>query len=292
MKRLLAAALLFTVVSCRTATAPAPAPVTPAPAATPSAATGPCNPGHSLVNAVAWVTTSAEYQANSLQTFAAARRMLDAALADPTWIGATEETANAPAQPPAIILDLDETAIDNGRFEARAIGAGKTYDETMWNDWVAEANADAVPGAAAFLAYARSRGVTPFYITNRDHDPEEPGTLRNLQKLGFPLDPAIDTLLTRGEGEWKGSDKSPRRAHVAANYRVLMLLGDDLNDFTSARDKGREERDAIIRDTADWWGTRWFMIANPMYGSWERPLTGGKGTPCELVQKKIEALER
>ena len=166
--------------------------------------------------------------------------------------------------------------------------AGMTYDRTIWRAWVAESAAAAVPGAREFLAYAQSRGVTPFYVTNRDFDPEHPGTRRNLEKLGFPL--TADTLLMRGgRPEWK-SDKSGRRAHVAATHRVVLVIGDDLNDFTNAREKSQAERAAIIGRTESWWGTRWFMLPNPMYGSWERAAIGAEGTPCEQLQKKIDAL--
>lgn len=250
----------------------------------------PCNPGHALVNAVMWVQSSTEYQAAAIGTFAAAKRSLDAALADPAWVGATEETDNDPTQPPAIVLDLDETAIDNTAFEARAVRAGKTYDAELWKQWVNESAAQAVPGAAEFLAYARSRGVTPFYVTNRDPDEEE-GTRRNLEKLGYPLLPDAANLLVRGKRKEWGSDKSSRRAHVAATHRLLLLLGDDLNDFANARDKLIAERNQIVTDKQSWWGTRWFMVPNPMYGSWERAITGTTGTPCEQLQKKVDALK-
>ncbi len=248
-----------------------------------------CNAGHTLVNATLWVQSAAEYRASALQTYAAAKQQLDAALADRTWTGAEEEKNEDASQPPAVILDLDETTLDNSGFEIRAIRRGITYDKALWREWVAESAAGAVPGAAEFLAYAQSRGVTPFYVTNRDFDPEHPGTRRNLERLGFPL--SADNLLMRGtRPEWK-SDKSGRRAHVASTHRVLMLIGDDLNDFINARDKSKAERDAIMDRTASWWGTRWFMLPNPMYGSWESAATGGgEGTPCEQLQRKIDAL--
>ena len=273
--------LALLTVSCATAPATAPAPQVAGPV---------CNPGHSLVNATLWMQTAAEYDAAALQAYAGARRALDAALEDRSWVGAAEETANDPAQPPAVILDLDETALDNSAFETRMIRAGKTYESDAWNAWTAEAAAIAVPGAAEFLEYAKSRGVTPFYITNRDLE-EEPGTLRNLQRLGFPLDPALDTLLVQGQSGWTTSDKGPRRAHVAASYRVLLLLGDDLNDFAPAAGKSRAERDAIVQKHASWWGTRWFIVPNPMYGSWERAVIGSGGTPCEQLQRKVDALQ-
>ena len=248
-----------------------------------------CNPGLSLVNASLWVQSAAEYRANALQTYATARRQLDIALADRTWAGAEEEKNEDPSQPPAVILDLDETTIDNTGFEARAIRAGITYDKDLWRKWVSESAATAIPGAVEFLAYAKSRGVTPFYITNRDHDPEHPGTRRNLELLGVPL--TGDNLLMRGtRAEWK-SDKSSRRAFVASTHRVLLVIGDDLNDFTNAREKTHADRDAIITRTASWWGTRWFMIPNPMYGSFERAAIGNEGDDCAKMQRKLIAIK-
>ena len=278
MRKMMFALALF-VSACAT---------TPQPPAVATATPPPCNPGLALVNGTTWVQSGAEYRAVALAQFQTAERMLDAALADPSW--SAEEGTNDPAQPPAVILDSDDTIFDNTRFETRAIKQGKTYDETVWDAWVAEASTDAVPGAAAFLAHAKSRGVTVFYITNRDAD-EEPGTRLRIERMGFPLDPNVDTLLVRGEREeWKSSDKGPRRAHVAASYRVLMLLGDDLNDFANARDKSVAERYEIVRAKESWWGTKYFMIPNPMYGSWERAIHGGTGTPCEQLQKKVDAL--
>lgn len=281
MKRVLAA--LFTVASLACSTTAV------APAAAPAAASAPCNPGHTILNSTLWVQSAAEYRANALQTYAAATRALDAALADRTWTAASEEQDNDPSQPPAVILDLDETALDNTGFEARVIRAGMTYDTKMWKQWTSEGIAAAVPGAAEFLAYARSRGVTPFYVTNRDLD-EEPGTRANLERLHFPLDPNVDTLLLRGKRDWSTSDKSPRRAHVAASYRVLLLLGDDLNDFATIAEPTTAARAAIIERTKSWWGTRWFILPNPMYGGWERAAIGSGGTPCEQVQRKVDAL--
>jgi 5'-nucleotidase (lipoprotein e(P4) family) len=287
-----AALIALFAFACATATAPPPATTPqPAPVAQPAASQPPCTPGHTIVNAVLWVQSSAEYRAAAMQTYANARRALDAALADPNWVGAQEEKNEDPAQPPAIILDADETTLDNSAVEVRFIREGKTYDSKLWEHWVNEAAAEAVPGAKEFLDYAKSKGVTPFYITNRDHPQETEGTRRNLQNLGFPLDANIDTLLLRGmQTDWK-SDKSSRRAYVASKYRVLLLLGDDLNDFVNARDKSHAERDAIIDETASWWGTRWFMIPNPMYGSWERPFTSGVTDPCAQMQRKIDALK-
>jgi len=286
--------LLVPFLACARATAPAGggAPAKPAAPVAPVAPQEGCNPGHALVNAALWVQGSAEYRAGALQAYAAARRALDAALEDPSWAGATEESASDPSQPPAVILDLDETAIDNTPYEARMITRGMVYDAPSWNEWVSEAAARAVPGASEFLAYAKRRGVTPFYVTNREAR-EEQGTRRNLEALGFPLgnDPAHPTLLLRGlRPEWATSDKSPRRSWVASSHRLLLLLGDDLNDFANTRELTVADRAALVDRTASWWGTRWIIVPNPMYGSWERAFTTGAKTPCEELRKKVEAL--
>lgn len=270
MRRLAPLVLLFAACASTTTKSPAP-----------------CNPAHSILNATLWVQSSAEYRAAATQTFAAARRALDEALADPSRVGATEETNDDPSQPPAIIVDADETVLDNTAFEARAIHAGITYDEKMWKQWVSEGAATAIPGAAELLAYAKSRGVTVFYITNRDED-ERPGTLANLKRLGFPIDESGTTLLLRQNKE---SDKTARRKQVADQYRVLLLAGDDLNDFANVRRAPWDERNALVTEKKDWWGTRWFMLPNPMYGSWEHAAIGGGGTPCQQVERKIKALK-
>jgi 5'-nucleotidase (lipoprotein e(P4) family) len=263
MKRILLALLTASALACATAPTPVAAPQ--------------CNPGHSILNATLWVQSSAEYHASALQTYANARRALDAALAQ-----------GSGGLPPAVVLDLDETALDNTPFETRVIRKGMTYDSAMWKQWTSEGIAPAIPGAVEFLKYAQSRGVRPFYVTNRDLD-EEPGTLRNLQTLGFPLDAGVDTLLMKGENGWT-SDKSGRRNHVAQSHRVLLLLGDDLNDFADAREKSHAEREQLIAANANEWGTRWFIVPNPIYGSWERAAIGSGGTPCEQLQRKVDAL--
>ena len=248
--------------------------------ATTKPAPAPCNPGLALVDATAWLQTSAEYRAIATQTYAVARDALDAALAAP---------ADA-TRPPAVILDLDETAMLNLPFETRMINQGKAYDQKAWSQWVSEAAATPVPGAAEFLAYARSRGVTPFYITNRLAT-EEAATRRNLETLGFPLDPNEDTILTRGERpEWTAGDKTPRREYIASRYRVLLLFGDDLNDFVPAQGKTIDERFDVIRANAAKWGHTWFMLPNPAYGSWEVTIAGS-GTACEQMERKIETLK-
>lgn len=241
--------------------------------------------------AVAWCRTAAERVALCRQTYNTAKAMLDVALDDGEWNAALEQatTPDRLALPPAVIVDVDETVLDNSPYNARLVAANEVYTPDGWSAWVEERAARAIPGAVDFLVYAAGRGVTVFYVTNRSNA-EEPATRDNLQRLGFPLADRddLDVVLTKRErDEWSDSDKRLRRASVAQTHRVLMMFGDDLGDFLSGvkpkatvrngdpvdvvRAQGvvlGEERLARTDEFVGWWGTRWFMLPNPMYGSW------------------------
>lgn len=248
------------------------------------------------LNAAAWVQTSVEYRACALQAWRSARLSLDRALKDRRWTAALEQSGDPRRLPPAIIVDIDETVLDNSPGQARFLlhGDGR-YSQELWEQWTAEKRAAAVPGAREFLSAAAARGVTVFYISNRG-EREAQTTRENLLAQGFPLrDPVAgglgDALLLRGERpEWT-SDKSVRRAAVAAHYRILLLCGDDLNDFFPAR-LSPAERHARARPYDAWWGERWIILPNPMYGSWEDSLYGFDRTlsPVEVQQRKLKAL--
>ena len=95
----------------------------------------------------------------------------------------------------------------------------------------------------------------------------------------------------RGEREeWTSRDKGPRRDWVSTRYRVLLVLGDDLNDFVNAAEKTTQERDEIITNTATNWGAKWLIVPNPMYGSWLDILAGDYKDGCEELRNKFEAM--
>jgi len=214
-----------------------------------------------------WATTSAEYAAVALQTYAAAREKLDLALADPTWTALLEQSEGYESLPPAIIIDLDETVLDNRPFQMRLIREGREFDEEMWNEWVREGRAAAIPGAVEFLLYVQERNVEIFYITNRGHSVEEV-TRANLAALGLPLNAEADTLLTKHERADWGSHKENRKALVADSHRVLLIVGDHLRDFVRVEGTSRDARRNATFDHAEMWGEKWFMLPNPLYGSW------------------------
>jgi acid phosphatase len=246
---------------------------------------------HPTLFATLWQQTSAEYRAAALQAYDEASEVLPIALADSGWTAAVEqEGEDFSALPPAVILDVDETVLDNSPQQARTILAGGSFDPEAWGAWVNEAQAPAVSGAPEFLALADSLGVAVFYVTNRDQ-PLEEATRRNLAALGMPLDPDVDTVLSRGEHEGWGSDKTSRRELVAERYRIVLLVGDDFNDFVSAR-LPREERDRLLDRYRDRWGDRWIMIPNPTYGSWEGALyEEADDTPEERARRRLYSLD-
>src|SRR5438552_1715249 len=184
---------------------------------------------HELLDAVLWMQASGEFKAATIQAFRVARLNLDRALQDPiAWpaaYGASTSTNYS------IIVDIDETILDNSRFEATQIAKdARQFDTVIWNDWVARKESPAFEGAKDFLNYASSRGVTVYYVTNRS-DPKGIDLIRdNLISAGFPV-PTNDVLLVTGSAGTSGSDKDSRRQFVAGKSKVLLMLGDDLSDF-------------------------------------------------------------
>jgi acid phosphatase len=262
---------LLAVAGCGGRSAPATRPA--APLATPTAAP------HENLNAVLWMQTALEYEASAVQAYRLATLQLDAALKDPAWTAAIEQTADSSELPPAVILDIDETVLDNSYYQARQVRDNTPFASSTWDRWCEEARATAIPGALEFTQGAANLGVTVFYVTNRTANLEA-ATRRNLAALNFPLKAGIDTVLTRGERpEWEASPKGARRAHVARTYRVVLLIGDDLGDFIGDSSGTPEQRKERTAPQSDWWGERWIMLPNPAYGSWERAIVGTAADP-------------
>lgn len=227
------------------------------------------------LNAVAWVQTAGEYEATARQAYAIATVMLERALDEISWTASLEQAATGGYQdlPPAVILDVDETVLDNSPNQARQVLDDVDFAPPGWQEWVGEEQAEAVPGALRFTRAAAERGVRVFYVTNRRH-PLEEATRNNLAHHGFPLDAEVDTIFTRDErGDW-GSDKGTRRQAVARDYRILLLIGDALGDFVSGDDVAAQQRKQLVGRHADYWGVRWIVLPNPQYGAWDGALIG------------------
>ena len=228
---------------------------------------------HENLNATLWVQSSAEYVGAAEQAYLLARLMLDRALEDPTWSAALEQQAAGKYEelPPAVILDVDETVLDNSPYQARQIVDGFEFTTATWHDWVREAQATPVPGALAFTRYAAEHGVAVYYVTNRRAEVES-ATYENLGRLGFPMGGEVDTLLTRDEQPDWGSDKGTRRMVVGADHRILLLVGDNFGDFASDIDTTVALRAELAKRYSGLWGERWIVLPNPQYGSWDGAL--------------------
>ncbi|QIL21661.1 acid phosphatase [Thermomonas sp. HDW16] len=267
---LLATALL---AGCA-ALAPQPAPP-PLPPTTPVVEATTPPPDDSL-NATAWFQTSVERDLVYRAIYRAAGMQLAAALADPRWDALPKEDRSNDSRklPPAIIVDVDETVLDNSPSQVRQIREGRGFDEAAWGQWVNERKAKPLPGAVEFLNAAAKRGVTVFYISNRDASLGE-ATLANLRSAGFPLknDNQFLGLGMVVDGcEQEGSEKSCRRQLVGRGYRVLMQFGDQVGDFVQIVANTPDGRRTAIAPYADWIGQRWWALPNPLYGSWEPAL--------------------
>lgn len=280
------AATLLRTATCVAAALAVSACATPGPAAE-APDRGPL-PG---LNATAWVQGSAGYEATALQTYRLAERALEEALADSSRSAVLDPGEGYRSRPPAVVLDVDETVLDNSPYQARLVRSGRDFSPETWAAWVREEAAEPVPGALAFTRAADELGVAVFYVTNRDHR-LEPATRANLRRRGFPLPEGPDRLLMQDEREGWGSDKESRRAYVAEDHRVLLLLGDDLNDFVSGTRSSTEAYHRLRERHRDHFGRDWFMLPNPNYGTWERAARGFRSdlSSSQAIRAKLESL--
>ncbi len=275
---LLAASLLAIALgACKPAVAPDATGAAPAvpPAASANPATAASVPPDDNLNAVLWMQRSAEYQAASQTVYRAAADTLDAALKEKNWdalVPGERDNAGATAGlKPAVVMDVDETVLDNSPYKARLIADGREYDEVTWDQWVSEKRAKALPGVVDFGKAAAAKGITVLYLSNRAVHLKD-ATIANLKAVGMPV-ANDDVFLGLGtfvkDCEQNGSEKNCRRRLAGQQYRVLMQFGDQLGDFAEIVANTPESRAALVDEYRDWFGERWWMLPNPSYGSWE-----------------------
>jgi 5'-nucleotidase (lipoprotein e(P4) family) len=166
-----------------------------------------------------------------------------------------------------VITDIDETVLDNSPSSVHQALQGKDYEPTAWKEWTSLAKADTLAGALTFFNYAKSKGVEVFYITNRD-EKERTSTLKNLKQYGFPYADSTHLILKQTT-----SSKEDRRKAVAEKYDIVLLLGDNLGDFSALFDKKTmDERTKNVQQNATEFGKRFIVLPNPNYGDWENSL--------------------
>jgi 5'-nucleotidase (lipoprotein e(P4) family) len=204
--------------------------------------------------------TAGEYRALCLQAFNIAKLRVDEAVKKQKGKG---------QKPLAIVTDIDETILDNSPNAAHQSLRGKDYESSSWKEWSDMANADTVPGGFSFLKYASSKGIQIYYITNR-RAYERAATLENLKKFHFPNADSMH-LFTRVYPD--SSSKESRRLFVGKKYNVILLLGDNLGDFSAFFDyKHLGERRENVDKLSYEFGSRFIVLPNPGYGDWESSL--------------------
>jgi len=243
-----------------------------------------------LLYADLWMQTSAEYVACCLQTYHLAGDIIEQDLRQ-------ERAADASVPPdkrglpPAIIMDLDETVLDNSTFQTCLFESGQDYSDDLYNKFVSDCRSTIrlVPGARDFIDRMEALGITVSYITNREEVLRQ-ATIDSLALGGVNVkgleDPANLRLLTQRHGE---PIKKPRRDLVRAKYHVLAYFGDQLGDFSDefAATNGNTAAarvDLAVNKYRQLWGTRWFVLPNPVYGQWQVVLLRA-GNPQQFLRR-------
>ena len=227
-----------------------------------------------------WVKHAAEYRAITRQVYGRATAALPGFIEDTSW-SALPQQQNAEDLPPAVILDVDETVVSNIDFQ-------RSFEPPFANwkleEWTANTPATPIEGVREFVEAARELGVTVFFVTNRpcelkegnpDPCPQRQTTIDDIAEVGIATD--ADHVFLSEERGWT-REKITRRLFIAERYRVLMLIGDDYGDFVPCmRSSVRapctevataEDRMAALDEYNDYWGNGWYILPNPMHGSW------------------------
>jgi len=208
------------------------------------------------VGATAWFQSSAEAQALFYQAYNVARLMLD-----------HDVTTMKTEKKRAVIVDIDETVLDNSPHQATMIARDSVFP-AYWKEWVDAAKAEALPGAVEFLQYAASKGIEVFYVSGRTQKDELEPTKKNLAARGFPFSDNAHLLFRTDE-----SSKEKRRQSIADKYHIVLLMGDNLNDFSNVFErKSVADRGAEVKRLKEEFGKRFIVLPNPFYGDWESAL--------------------
>lgn len=223
------------------------------------------------VMSVLYQQEAAEYRALCFQAYNLARLKLE-----------KEIKPTSKASSLAVITDLDETALDNGSFYGELYKKNTTFDlKTNWTEWCKMEKADSIPGSVAFFKYADSKNVNVFYVSNRDTSLVS-ATMNNMKALGFPqLDRSHFLFRTNN------SSKEERRKTIEGKYNVVLLLGDNLNDFSFIFEKKKiAERKSEVDQVKKNWGDRFIVLPNAIYGDWENALYNYDPAVADINQKR------
>ncbi len=221
-----------------------------------------------------WMRTSAEYRALAYQGYNVAMNAVKMAVTDPSH----------QRKPLAIVLDADETVVDNTKLMGESIANGNgRFDAPWWRQAIHQGKSQAMPGAVEFLTEVHKQGVEIFYVSNRYAPVNLDVTIQNFKELGFPSVDKDHVLLFE-----KDSDKQPRFDRIAKKYYVVVYMGDNAGDFPiGTKGKTLAERNAIIDAHKEDFGTTFVVFPNPAYGSWVSALAKGYQNLSPEEQKQV-----
>ena len=236
------------------------------------------------VGGTLYMQKAAEYRSLAYQAFNLARLRLDADL-DKKNVKKLPKAERKMTR--AIVVDIDETILDNSPAQAYSIANKAPFNLKDWYAWGEMRKAKAIPGAVDFLNYAVSKGAKVFYVSNRD-EVQKAATIDNLKKVGL-VDVAADNVILRA-GE---SSKEARRTAIAKTFRIVMLMGDNLDDFSNVFEKRSiADRFAETDKARDNFGRNFIVLPNAMYGTWENAIYDyGRLTEAQKAEKRMSALE-
>ena len=218
----------------------------------------------SIVLAVIWFQSTPEVKAHYYQGFNLAKERV------------AEYNKNKGDKPLAVVVDIDETMIDNSLFQGKCVVDGVGYTTDRWAQWTALKKAKDLPGAVNFSHFCDSLGVEVFYVSNRKVTEKE-NTMRNLDSLGFAFVRDQNFLLKE-----TSSGKEERRLKISENYEIILLIGDNLNDFSDVfESRGDDWGVGIVEKYKNEFGKRYIILPNPMYGDWEKNIYGEKRIESE-----------
>lgn len=234
------------------------------------------------VMAIEWVQHSGEYHALAYQAFNLARIAFDNAVAN--------RIAN-----PTVVVDIDETILDNSPYQAGLIDSDLNFTPATWNKWVKAAKAKAIPGAIEFVNYVSANKGKVFFVSNRaesstkkhKNNDLELATIANLKAVGV-IDVNDSNVLLKGEftkkvAEQIDTSKKFRREAIKQGIadgivrNIVVLVGDDLNDLDDRFGATNLQRRHRVTTLSHRYGTMntqiekptYILIPNPMYGTWE-----------------------
>jgi 5'-nucleotidase (lipoprotein e(P4) family) len=236
------------------------------------------------LGAVLYMQKAAEYRALAYQAFNLAKMNLDADFDKKNVKKLPKAERNKTR---AVVVDVDETVLDNSPAQAAQIKNNQPFVQSTWTSWVNMRKAKAIPGALDFLNYAASKGVRIFYVTNRI-EAEKAATIDNLKAAGFP-DVSDETVVVRTAE----SGKEARRQAISQKNRIVLLIGDNLNDLSEVFErKSVADRLSEVDKTRQMFGGKFIVLPNAMYGDWESAIYEYQRlTEAQKAQKRADALE-